>query len=83
MEYNEKSFQKILKQNETLSHHSCPYDSQQNGRAKHKHRHILDTIRALVISTLLLECFWGEVALIAVYMIMLVPSSTIHNQNSL
>jgi hypothetical protein len=58
MEYNEKSFQIFLKQIGTLSHRSCPYTSQQNGHAKRKHRHILDIVRALLISASLLECFW-------------------------
>ena len=67
MEYNEKSFQKFLKQ---------------NGRAEHKHCHILETItiRALLISASLPKRFWGEVALTAVYTINRVPSLTIHNQ---
>jgi hypothetical protein len=80
MEYNEKSFQIFLKQNGTLSHRSCPYTSQQNGRAERKHRHILDTVRALLISASLPERFWGEAALTAVYTINRVPSPTIHNQ---
>jgi hypothetical protein len=80
MKYNEKSFQKFLKQNGTLSHRSCPYTSQQNGRAERKHRHILDTVRAFLISASLPERFWGEAALIAIYTINRVPSPTIHNQ---
>jgi hypothetical protein len=80
MEYNEKSFQNFLKQNGTLSHRSCPYTSQQNGRAERKHRHILDTVKALLISASLPERFWGEAALTAVYTINRVPSPTIHNQ---
>jgi hypothetical protein len=80
MEYNEKSFQKFLKRNRTLSHHSCPYTSQQNGCAERKHCHILDTVRALLISASLLESFWGEAALTAIYTINRVPSPTIHNQ---
>jgi hypothetical protein len=58
MEYNEKSFQIFLKQNGTLSHRSCPYTSQQNGHAERKHRHILDIVRALLISASLPERFW-------------------------
>ena len=46
MEYKAKSSLTLLQQNGTVSHHSCPYTSQQNGRAKCKHRHILDTVRA-------------------------------------
>jgi transposase InsO family protein len=79
MEYNEKSFQKIFKQNGTLSHRSCPYTSQRNGRAERKHRHVLDTVRALLIFASLPERCWGEAVLTAVYTINRVPSPTIHN----
>jgi len=37
--------------------HSCPGTSQQNGRAERKHRHILDTVRALLISAACPEVF--------------------------
>ncbi|XP_054813382.1 LRR receptor-like serine/threonine-protein kinase FLS2 [Prosopis cineraria] len=47
----------------TISQYSCPYTSQQNGRAKHKHRHILDSTRALLISSCCPERFWGEAAI--------------------
>jgi hypothetical protein len=67
-------------QNGTLSHCSCSYTSQQNGHAERKHRHILDTERALLISASLPKRFWGEAALTTVYTINRAPSSTIHNQ---
>ncbi|KAL3511541.1 hypothetical protein ACH5RR_024258 [Cinchona calisaya] len=51
MEYKEKSFLDFLHQNGTVIHRSCPGTSQQNGRAERKHRHILDTTRALLISS--------------------------------
>jgi hypothetical protein len=63
MEYLESSFLTTLKQNGTLSHRSCPGTSQQNGRAERKHRHILDTVRALLLSASIPEHFWGEAAL--------------------
>ena len=59
VEYNEKSFQNCLKQNGILSHRSCPYTSQQNGRVERKHHHILDIVRALLISASLPKHFWG------------------------
>ena len=80
MEYKAKSFLTLLQQNGTVSHHSCPYTSQHNGRAERKHRHVLDTVRALLISASLPKRFWGEGALTAVYTINHVPSPTIHNK---
>jgi transposase InsO family protein len=56
-EYNDKSFLSILDSNGTLPHRSCPYTSQQNGRAKRKLRHILDVVRTLLISTSVAERF--------------------------
>jgi len=73
MEYKDKSFLTILQQNGTVSYHSCLYTSQQNGRVERKHHHILDTIRALLISASLSKRFWGEVALTAVYIINRIP----------
>jgi transposase InsO family protein len=49
-EYHDKSFLSILDSNGTLPHYSCPYTSQQNGRAERKLRHILDVVHTLLIS---------------------------------
>ena len=56
-EYHDKSFIFILDSNGTLSHHSCPYTSQQNGRAERKPHHILDVVCTLLISISIPECF--------------------------
>ena len=80
-EYNDKYFLSFLDSHGTLPHWSCLYISQQNGCAKRKYRHILDVVRTLFISASLLERFWGEVALTAVYTINHIPSSTTHNKS--
>ncbi|WJZ99277.1 hypothetical protein VitviT2T_017734 [Vitis vinifera] len=54
--------------------------SQQNGRAERKLRHILDTVRALLLSAKVLAPFWGEAGLHAVHAINRIPSVVIHNQ---
>ena len=56
-EYRAKSFMKFLDENETILRHSCPGTSQQNGRAERKHRHILEVVRALLISAACPESF--------------------------
>ena len=76
----DKSFLSFLDSHGTLPQQSCPYTSQQNGRAERKHCHILDVVRTLLISASLLECFWGEAALTAVYTINRIPSPTTHNK---
>ncbi|TYK09620.1 Retrovirus-related Pol polyprotein from transposon TNT 1-94 [Cucumis melo var. makuwa] len=63
--------------------HSCstlhPYTSQQNGRAERKHRHILDSVRTLLLSTSCPKKFWGEATLTSVYTINRLPSSILEN----
>jgi transposase InsO family protein len=81
MEYPESTFLSTLKQNGTISHHSCPNTSQQNGRAERKHRHILDTVRALLLSASILKHFWGEATLTIVYTINRVSSPTTFNRS--
>ena len=51
LEYTKYAFQAILHSYGTVHHLTCPGTSQQNGRAKRKLRHILDTVRALLLST--------------------------------
>jgi transposase InsO family protein len=50
LEYTQHDFQAILKHYGTIPHLSCPGTSQKNGRAERKLRHILDTVRALLLS---------------------------------
>ncbi|RVX17384.1 Retrovirus-related Pol polyprotein from transposon RE2 [Vitis vinifera] len=54
--------------------------SQQNGRAERKLRHILDTVRALLLSAKIPAPFWGETSLHVVHAINRIPSAVIHNQ---
>ena len=63
----------------TIIQRSCAETSQQNGRVKSKHRHILDSVRAFLISASCPERFWGEAALTAVYTINRLPSSALQN----
>ena len=79
-ECNDKSFLSFLDSYGTLPQQSCPYTSQQNGRAERKHHHILNVVCTLLISVSLLERFWGEAALTAVYIINRIPSPTTHNK---
>lgn len=50
-EYLASNLQQFLKEQGTLSQRSCPYTSQQNGRAERKHHHILDFVRSMLISS--------------------------------
>jgi len=81
MKYREKKFLHFLAHEGTILQHSYPRTSQQNGRAERKHRHILETIRALLISSSYPEFFWGEAALTVVYTINRIPSPVIEDQS--
>ena len=72
---------KFLAENGTILHHSCLGTSQQNGRAKRKHRHILEVVRALLISTACPESFCREAALTAVYTINHIPTLIIKHKS--
>ncbi|KAL0545801.1 hypothetical protein IC582_015694 [Cucumis melo] len=75
LEYKDSILLSFLSQQGTLVQRSCPYNSQQNGRAERKYRHILDSVRALLLSASCPEKFRGEAALTLVYTINLLPSS--------
>ncbi|KAL5859844.1 hypothetical protein ACOSQ4_001140 [Xanthoceras sorbifolium] len=80
-EYYDKFFLSFLDSDRTLTQRSCPYTSQQNGRAERKHHLILDVVRTLLMSASLPERFWGEAALTAVYTINRIPSPTTYNKS--
>ena len=82
LEYTQHAFQTILHSYGTLHHLTCPDTSQQNGIAKWKFCHILDTVCALLLFAKVLIPFWGEIALQVVHAINRIPSTVIHNQTS-
>ena len=79
LEYTQYAFQALLYSYGTVHHLTCPGTFQQNGRVERKFRHILDSVRALLLSTKVPAPFWGEAALHAVHAINRIPSSVIHN----
>ena len=80
LEYTQYAFQAVLHSYGTVHQLTCPGTSQQNGRAEWKLRHILDTVRALLLSAKVPAPFWGEAALHAVHTINHIPSPVIQNQ---
>ena len=59
---------------------TCPGISQQNGRAERQLRHILDTVRALLLFAKVFAPFWGNATLRAVHATSRIPSLVIQNQ---
>ena len=80
LEYTQYAFQALLHSYGTVYHLTCPSTSQQNGRAERKLRHILDIVRALLLSAKVPTPFWSQTALHAVHAINRIPSTVIHNQ---
>ena len=80
LEYTQYAFQAILYSYGTVHHLTCPGTSQQNGKAKQKFRHILDTICALLFSTKVLAHFQDEATLHAVHAINHIPNPVIQIQ---
>ena len=80
LEYTQYVFQALLHSYGIVHHLIYPGTSQQNGRAKRKLRHILDTVHDLLLSAKVPAPFWGEAAFHAVHAINRIPSPVIHNQ---
>jgi hypothetical protein len=74
-EYISKQLCGVLAEQGTLAQFSCPGAHAQNGVAKCKHRHLLETTRAMMIASSLLPHFWAEVVSTSVYLINIQPSA--------
>ncbi|KAK1414482.1 hypothetical protein QVD17_30227 [Tagetes erecta] len=59
---------------------TCPHTPQPNGVVERKHRHLLETARALMFKGGIPKRFWGECIETAVYIINRLPSKVIKNQ---
>jgi hypothetical protein len=59
---------------------SCPHTHQQNGLAKRKHRHIVETRLALLAHAFMPVKFWDEAFLTATYLINRMPTRVIDNK---
>ena len=72
-ELTQHAFEHILYSHGTVHQFSCPGTSQQNWSAERKLRHILDTVRALLLSFKVPVPFWGEAVLTVTHAINRIP----------
>ena len=63
-----------------LFQHYCVYTPQQNSVIEWKHRHILETVRALYFQSHLPITFWGECILTVVHIINHLPTFLLHKK---
>ncbi|KAM2129542.1 hypothetical protein ACFX1R_009206 [Malus domestica] len=74
------SLRDFFKDHGVIYQHSCVYTPQQNGVVERKHRHILETARALRFQANLPLHFWGECVLTAVHLINRLPTPILSKQ---
>jgi hypothetical protein len=67
----------VLAKQGTLAQFFCPGAHPQNEVAERKHRHLLETARALMIVSFVPHHFWTKTVSTATYLINIQPSSTL------
>ncbi|RVW46594.1 Retrovirus-related Pol polyprotein from transposon TNT 1-94 [Vitis vinifera] len=79
-EYFSAQFTSFMSHHGILHQSSCAHTPKKNGVAERKNRHLVETARTLLLHSNVPFRFWGDVVLIASYLINRMPSSVLHDQ---
>nr|GEV82523.1 integrase, catalytic core [Tanacetum cinerariifolium] len=79
-EFTSNSMITFYEKNRILLETTCPHTPQQNAIVERKHRHMLETARALRFEANIPKRLWGECILTAAYIINRLPSKVIKNK---
>ena len=74
-EFTSNEFKAYLSNHGITHHISCPYTPQQNGVVERKHRHIIETVIALLSQASLSYSFWTFAVQTAISLINVLPTS--------
>lgn len=74
-EFVNTTMQDFLNSQGTIHQRSCPHTPEQNGVAERKHRHLIETIVALLHQAQLPNKYWLEALCTAVYLINRMPTT--------
>ena len=79
-EYLFGPFSSFLSSLEILHQSFCAYTPQQNGVAECKNRHLVETVRTLLLHDKVPQRFWGDATFAACYLINHMLSSVLHDK---
>ena len=77
LEFCNKEFAHLCKQDDILRHLSVPGNPKQNGLAERMNRILLERVRCMIIHARLSKSFWGEAISTTTYVINRSPSAAI------
>ncbi|PKU84004.1 Retrovirus-related Pol polyprotein from transposon TNT 1-94 [Dendrobium catenatum] len=80
-EFVNRNFTTFLSRCGIVHQVTCPYTPQQNGVAERKHRHLIETVRALLFHANLPTHFWIEALFTAAHTINRLPSKNSNNKS--